>query len=245
MTDPAPIPNARPYDLFAETINDLYEEARHFADGEPITTPGQAEAVQALMRQIQQAEKDADEERKREAKPFDDGKAEVQERYNALIAPLSNKKPGKTALAIKALKETLAPYLQNLADEQAAAAKAARDAADKAAQDAADAMRAAQGNLAAREAAEATVEAASEAQRAAKTAETARPQATGQGRAATLRTTYKPTMIDRREALRHFFAIDRRAFDAVVMKLAEDQVAAGKRGVQVPGFRIDAIQTVV
>lgn len=244
-TEPAPIPNARPFDLFSETILDLYNEAKNWADGEPIANDKQAEAVQTLMRQIQQAEKDADAARKLEAKPFDDAKAEVQERYNVLIAPLSNKKPGKTALAIKALKETLAPWLQKKDEEQRLAAAEARRAAEEAAQKAADALRASQGNLEAREQAEAVADAAEQAQRQAKTADKARPQATGQGRAATLRTSYKAVLIDRREACRFFFQQNPEAFDDLITKLANDLVAAGKREGQLPGFRVDEIKSVV
>lgn len=244
-TDAAPIPNARPYDLFAETINDLYDEARNWADGEPIASEEQAEAVQTLMRMIQQTEKDADAARKAEAKPFDDAKAEIQERFNVLIAPLTNKKPGKTALAIKALKETLAPWLKKKDDEQKAAAAEARRAAEEAAQKAAEALRASQGNLEAREKAEAVVDEAEAAARAAKAAEAVRPQAKGEGRAATLRTSYKAVLVDRRLACRFFFAENPAAFDQLITKLANDLVAAGRRGDQIPGFRIDEEQTVV
>lgn len=245
MTDAVQIPNARPFDLFAETIEELYAEAKHWADGEPIANEKQAEAVQTLMRQVQQAEKDADLERKREAEPFDKAKAEIQDRYNVLIAPLTNKKPGKTALAIKALKETLAPWLQKKDEEQRAAAAAARAAADRAAQEAADALRTSVGNLEAREQAEAVVQASEQAQRDAKAADAARPQATGQGKAATLRTSYKPVMTDRRLACRWAFEVAPEVFDEVLLKLAEQHVAAGKRGEQLPGFRIDEVKTVV
>ena len=45
-----PLPNARPYDLLREHIEELYAEAKNFADGEPIATPGQAEAVAHIPR---------------------------------------------------------------------------------------------------------------------------------------------------------------------------------------------------
>jgi hypothetical protein len=54
-------------------------------------------------------------------KPFDEGKAEVQGRYN----PLIQDKRGKTDLAIAACNDTLKPWLKKIEDEQRAeAAKA-------------------------------------------------------------------------------------------------------------------------
>jgi len=140
----------------ADTLGMHRGTIARYANGEPIQTPEQAEAVQTLMRQIQEAETGAENERKNEAKPFDDGKAEVQARYNPLIAPITNKNPGKTALAIKALKATLAPWLKKLADEQEAIARAAREEAQRIADLAAEAQRnAAANNIEANEEAEA------------------------------------------------------------------------------------------
>lgn len=244
MTEPAPIPNARPFDLFKQEIEDLYGEAKNWLDGEPIATQAQADAVQTLMRRIQQVAKDTDAERVKENKPFDDGKKEVQERYAPLISDTKAVK-GKTVLATDFCKKALAPWLKKLADQQEAEAKAARETAAKAAAEAAEAIRQANesGNLSAREEAEQVVDKAKAAEIMAKAAEKARPQATGYGRAATLRTTYKPVLTDVRAACRHFFAENPEAFNAVVQKMAEDQVAAGRR--EIPGFDIVTEQTVV
>jgi len=246
MTDPAPIPNARPFDLFADHISGLYDEAKNFCDGEPIATQEQADAVQTLLRQIQEAHKGADAERVKENKPFDDGKAEVQARYAPLISDTKAVK-GKTVLATDFCKRALQPWLKKLADQQEAEARAAREAAAAAAVKAAEAIRQANetGNLTAREEAEQVVKTAKYAEQDAKAAEKARPQASGYGRAATLRTSYKPVLTDVRAACRHFFTIDPDAFNAVVQKLAEDQVAAGRRGDQIPGFVVVEEQSVV
>lgn len=243
MNAPAPIPNARPYDLIRELIEDLYEESKKFADGTQITTPGQAEAVQSLMRQIQQAEKAADAERVKENEPFDSGKAEVQARYAALIGNTKAGK-GKTVQAVEALKACLAPWLKKLDDDQKAAVEAARAEAARLAALASEAAKMAAGDdLGAKEQAESVFAEARAADNAAKAAEQARPQAAGFGRAATLRTTWKPELVDLQAACRHYWTDHRDAFEAVVLKLAADDVASGKR--RLPGFDLVEVRTVV
>lgn len=241
MTEVAPIPNEpSPFDAIRIHIEDLCLEAKNWADGKPIETQAQADAVQTLMRQIQEAEKLADAERVKENEPFDTGKAEVQARYAPLIANTKAVK-GKTVLAIDALKQSLSPWLQKIAAAQEAEAKAARDAAEQAARAAQEAMQASQG-LESREQAEAVAEQARQTEKAAKEAEKARPQASGYGRAATLRSVWKPSLVDVRAACRHYFTTHPEAFEAVVQKLAEDDVRSGKRSV--PGFEITETKVV-
>lgn len=243
VDEPAPIPNARPYDLIREHIEELFAEAKHHADGEPIATPGQAEAAQTLLRQIQAAKKAADAERVNENKPFDAGKAEVQARYADLIGDTKSGK-GKAVLAEDVLKAHLLPWQVKLADEQRAAAEAARAEAQRLADLAAEAHRAAAANdLEAREAAEAMVTDAKAAERAAKAAETARPQVAGQGRAATLRTSYRAVLTDPQVAAGAYWKRAPSAFNAFLQSLADADVASGRR--DIPGFTIETVQTVV
>lgn len=241
--EPIHLPNATPFDLIAEHIDDLYSEAKNHADGEAITTDGQAEAVQTLMRQIQAAKKAADAERVRENKPFDDGKAEVQARYARLIGDTKAGK-GKAILAETVLKSHLAPWLIKKDEEQRAAAAAARADAQRAADEATAAARAVVANdLTAREDVEAKVTAAKAAERFAKAAETARPQATGQGRAATLRTSYKAVLSDAQIAAGFYWKQDATRFNAFLQSLADADVAAGKRSI--PGFTVEEVRAVV
>ncbi len=243
MTEAVHIPNATPYLLISEHIDDLYAEAKNFADGEPITTPGQAEAVQTLMRQIQQAEKAADAERVKENEPFDAGKAEVQARYAPLIGNTKAVK-GKTVQAVEALKACLAPWLKRLDDEQKAKAEAARAEAQRLAEIAAVARQAAApSDLESREAAEDMLAHARMAEKAARDAENARPQASGMGRAATLRTSYKAVLVDAQVAAGAYWKRDPSAFNAFLQKLADADVASGRR--DIPGFDVVEVQTVV
>ena len=73
------------FEVCKKTIQDLYEEAKLWLDGEPVETQEQADALNTLESRIREAAKDAEANRKKEAKPFDDGKAEV---LDGLLADL-------------------------------------------------------------------------------------------------------------------------------------------------------------
>jgi len=231
------IPNATPFDLIAKHLEGLIDEARNFADGEPVASQGQADAVSALIESLRIAAKDADAERVRENKPHDDAKAAVQAKYAPLIADPKNKSPGKVWKAIDALKACLQPYLAKLDAEKREAERVAREAADKAAKDAADAMRAAAANdLQAREEAEALIADAEAAQKVAKAAAGDKAHASGGSRAMGFRSVWKATRDNTQTAAQHYWSVNPNAFDALVQKLADDDVRAGKRSI--PGFTI-------
>ena len=231
------IPNATPFDLIAEHLEGLIDEARNFADGEPVANQGQADAVSALIENLRIAAKDADTERVRENKPHDDAKAAVQARYNVWIAPSTNKVPGKAFKAIDALKACLQPYLAKLDAEKREAERVAREAADKAAKDAAEAMRAAAADdLQAREEAEALIADAEAAQKVAKAAAGDKAHATGGSRAMGLRSVWKAELKDAQIAAGFFWKRDPSVFNAFLQKLADEDVRSGKRSI--PGFNV-------
>jgi hypothetical protein len=235
--EPIHLTNATPFDLIAEHLEGLIDEARNFADGEPVVNQGQADAVSALIESLRIAAKDADAERVRENKPHDDAKAAVQARYNVWIAPSTNKVPGKAFKAIDALKACLQPFLAKLDAEKREAERVAREAADKAAKDAADAMRAAAANdLQAREAAEALIVDAEAAAKLAKAAAGDKAHATGGSRAMGLRSVWKAELKDAQIAAGFFWKRDPSVFNAFLQKLADEDVRAGKRSI--PGFDV-------
>lgn len=232
-----------PFDAVRINIEDLFDQAKGFLDGEPVTSQAVADEIGALMAEIRQAEKAADEARKLENKPFDEGKAAVQERYLPLIGNTTRVK-GKTVLALEACKSALAPFLKKLDDEKREAERIAREAAEAKAREAAEAARAAASDdLAAKEAAEALIEQARKAEAAAKRATNDRAHATGGARATTLRTVYRAEMVDPHIAAAHYWRTNPAAFNAVLQKLADDDVRAGKR--QVPGFDVIEDRVVV
>ena len=236
-------PEPSPFDAHAVNIGDLFDEAKNFADGAGIENQGQADAVQTLMRRIQEAHTAADNSRKEENQPFDDGKAAVQAKYAPLIADTKAVK-GMTVMAIDALKKVLAPWLVKQEEERKAKAAQLR----KEAEDAAEAARLAattaldSGDLAATEQAEAAFTDAKHAERAAVRVENNRSQATGYGRA-TLRDNWQPVMTDGVAALRHYWDTRRTDLEAFALSLARSDVQSGKR--VIPGFEITNNQVVV
>ncbi len=231
------MPPASPFDLISQKINDLYDEAKNFCDGEPINTQGQADAVGRLLNEIRAAEKEADALRKDEVKPYDDGKSEVQARYAPLIADTKAMR-GKTVLAAEACKEALRPWLIKLDELKRAAAEAARKvAAEKAILAREAAQQAAADDLAAREAAEALIAEAKKAEAQASKAEKDTAKASGgAGRAVSLRTVKTPAIADLNAAVKYYWQTNRTDFEALVLRLAELDIRAGKGSI--PGIEI-------
>jgi hypothetical protein len=190
-----------PFEVIRDEINSLYEDAKGWLDGEPVTNQGQADGLNKLIGMIREAEKEADALRKEEARPFDDGKAEVQARYNPLIA----KGKGKTALAMTAAKQALTPWLDKLDREQREAEAKARAEAEEAARKAAEAFQSSSvDDLAAREEAERLAEEAKQKDIAARQAANVKAQAKGgAGRATGLRSFYRAEVTDATEFARY------------------------------------------
>lgn len=225
-----------PFEMSEVEIGDLYAEAKNWLDGEPVSSQAQADGLSKLIDELRKAANLADERRKEENRPFDEGKAEVQARYAPLISDTKSVK-GKAVLAIDMAKKVLAPWLQKLEDEKRAAAEAARKEAEEKARIAQEAMRASQvHDLEKREAAEALVREAQKAEAAATKAENSKAHATGGTRAMGLRSVWRAEMTDAREAARHYWQTRREEVDAFFQKLADADVHAGKRSI--PGFSV-------
>jgi hypothetical protein len=229
-------PPLSPFDAHRVHIEDLYEEAKNWLDGEPIASAEQADKVSLLLDMIRKAEKAADESRVKENEPFDLGKAEVQARYAPLIGNTKAVK-GKTVLAADACKAALAPWLMAVEAEKRRVAEEARKQAEEAARVAAEAARAAAADdLAAQEEAAALFSEAEDAAKAAKRAESDKAGAHGGSRVVTLRSYFAPVLTDGVAAARHYWADQREACEAFFLSLAETDVRAGKR--QIPGFEV-------
>lgn len=181
-------PPPTPFDIVSKKIDDLYHEASHWLDGEAVESEETAEGIGSLLNLLRKAAEEADEARKVEAKPFDDGKAEVQAKYAPLIADTKAQK-GKTVLAIEACKKALTPWLDKKAKAIEEAARLAREEADRKRREAEDAIRATEAtDLAARAAAEALIADARKAEQLATRAEnTTAKVANMGGRAISLR----------------------------------------------------------
>lgn len=218
-----------PYVVLSEEIDGLYIEAKNWADGEPIADQATADAITKLHDMLHDAGKRAEEARKDEAKPFDDGKAEVQARYNKLIGNTKSAK-GKVVLGKEALQALLTPWRRKLEDEARAAAAAARAEAEKIAADAQAALRASRGDLEAREEAEELLQDAKQAERWAKRVDRQATTNTG------LRSVWHADMVDAEAALEWAYGREPERFTDVAQQIADEQVRAGLR--VVPGFAV-------
>lgn len=233
MNEIAPIGHNNPpvsiYDAAYARMASLHELAESWLDGKPAASQAEVDELSNLLDEARKAKKEVDTARKEEAKPFDDGKAEVQARYNPLL---------KNADTIAdALKSAIAPFMAKLEAEKRAREAEARRQADEARAKAEAAMREAnRANLAEREAAELALQAAAKAERIAKAAANDKAKATGGTRAVTLRDDWRAELSDLNAACRHYFPAARAEFQAVVERLAAADVRAGKR--EIPGFNV-------
>lgn len=229
-------PEPTPFEAVKIHIDDLWVEAKNWADGTPVETQAQADEVSRLIEDFRLAHAAADNARKAENEVFDKGKAAVQEKYAPLIAD-TKAVTGKTVKAQAALKAALKPFLDRQEAEKRAAALKAQEEAQAAAAKAAAALREADdSDLEAKEAAEALIEDARLAATAASRASNDKAQARGGSRAMGLRKTYTPVMTDRKAALMHYAVNRADALVDFLQQLAVTDVREGKR--VIPGFDV-------
>jgi hypothetical protein len=229
-------PEPTPFEQSREEIDGLFLEASNWLDGEGVNSQEDADAVSKILDMIRQAVRRADERRIAENKPFDDGKAEVQARYNALIQDNKSGK-GRAILAAETCKAALAPYLMKVEAEKRAKAEVARKEADAKAATALEAMRASRAtDLAERERAEGLLREARAAEVAATRAENDKASAKGGARAVTLRTRYRAEVTDGREYARFVWSEQHGELLTFLEALAQRQVDAGRR--TLPGVTV-------
>lgn len=220
---------ATPFDVISERVEALYMEAKNWADGEPIATQEQHDAVESLHDMLHEAGKEADAARVEEKKPLDDQVAEIQKRWNTLIGNTKAQK-GKVVLGKEALQAVLTPWRQARERERQEAARRAREEAERLAQEAQQAMRASSGNLEAREEAEVIYQEARQAERTANRADRAATQGTG------LRSVWHADLVDAEKALDWAYSREPTRFTALVQQMADEAVRGGLR--TVPGFAV-------
>lgn len=81
-TTPAAGHNLPPKLVAFQTIDDLYETAKDFADGEPIASQEMHDTITEIREKLHAAGKEADALRVEEKKPHDDAAAAVQAEFN-------------------------------------------------------------------------------------------------------------------------------------------------------------------
>lgn len=218
--------NQPPEVLLFQQIDDLYDTAKDFADGEPITDDKMEETVAGIYNDLHKLGKQADELRVAEKKPLDDQIKAIQDKYNKYIQP----KKGRVDLAKAALGDLLAPYRAAKAAAAAAEARRIAEEAEKARAAANAAIQQSSGNLAEREAAEELLADAKALERTAKRADKAATTGTG------LRTVWDVTLVDEEAAMEWCWARAKSEVLAVAQRNAEEAVRGGVR--VVPGFSV-------
>lgn len=221
-------------------LDDLLEQVRGIT-GITITEQKQADDVGKLLRDLQDAGKLAEQARVAEKLPFDEAVKEIQDRYNAYIAPLKNKTPGTISKAEQALKNQIGAWLKKLDDERAERERIAKEAADKAAEQARAAHQAAAGSddLDQIDAAEDLLAAADMAARDLRQVEKEKAQVKTEGyRAIGLRSIWRAERIEGEggKALSHYAKAQPQRVIAFLETLAAEDVKAGVRSI--PGFRV-------
>lgn len=214
--------NLSPFEAIVLEIEDLYAEAANWADGSPIESQEQCDALDALDKALLALDKKREALRKEEVKPLDDAKKAIQ----ALHKPVE----AKVARARDALNKPRAAWKAKVeAEKRARAEKAAREAEEER-RKALEAMQSSSGDLEARERAEGQLELAKEAEAFAKREQ--KRADTGNG----LRTYWVATMTDPRVAIAAMWKANPQAFVDLAQDLADKAVRAGSR--EIAGFEI-------
>ena len=183
--------NTPPDIAFSTAIDDLYEEAGNWLDGEPLANQQQADAVGLIMTRLRSIRKDADAARKVEKKPHDDAAKAVQDKWLPILT--------KAERAIEAAQRPLTDWLARQEAERLAQEEAARAEANRLAQEAAAMART---TLADAEAHDAAVDAAKAAEKAVGRIAKGKTQIAGDTRAIVLRTYHETELSDAPAALR-------------------------------------------
>jgi len=236
---PAEVAAEMRWDTIKQHMDDLLDQVRGIT-GVTISEQAQADAAGKLLRDLQDAAKLADQARTAEKSPLDKAVKEIQDRYNAYIAPLKNRVPGLVSKAELALKNQIGAWLTKLDDEKRAREAAAREAAEKAAEEARAAHQAAQvsDDLDEIEAAEELISAADNAARDLRQIENTKSQARGDYRAIGLRSVWKAVRIEGEggKSLSHYARTQPQRVIAFIQMLADEDVRAGVR--TIPGFDV-------
>lgn len=216
--------NMTPFDDLTSTLDDLYGEAANWADGTPIETQEQCDALDALDKSLLGVRQKLDALRADEKKPFDDGAKAVQVKFK----PYLEKADRARAALNKPRADFKAEQDRKRREAEAKAAAEAR-AIEEAKRKAEEEARS--GDLAAAERAAALEADLAAADDAAKRMAKAAKGPTG------LRTIYRAELVDQRAAMLHYMHAEPQAFLDLIQGLADRDVRSPATR-QIPGFRI-------
>lgn len=162
-------PTPTPMEEWANTHADLLEEIENWADGEPVTNEEQMRAVDGLHKQMKAANTELKAAVEVYRRPFMDANADAKVE--------ADKHLGEGKLKQDCLLELMAPFKTKLADEKAAAEKAAWEEKDRLEREAREAEQKSQaGNIDDMREAEAAKQAVIDADKAAKAVKKSAPK---------------------------------------------------------------------
>lgn len=238
--DITPAPSAASWAAIKLHMDDLLDQVRGIT-GVEITEQAMADQAGQLLRDLQQVAADAEKVRVAEKAPYDAAIKEIQDRFNAYIAPIKNKVPGTVSKAELALKNQIGAWLRKLDDEKREREAAAREVAAKAEAEARAAhMEAVKSNdLDQIDAAEELLSAADDAARTLRAVEQQKAQVRSEGhRAIGLRSVWRAERIEGEggKALSHYARTQPARVIEFIQALADEEVRRGAR--EIPGFNI-------
>lgn len=209
-----------PFDEVSTKINDYYDEAKNFLDGEKVVTQKMAEEIAKLIGLLRKHQKEAKTQKGVDKKPHLDANKKIEADYKVILSKADD--------AIATCKKALTPYLEMKEDKAKEAvekankeALAAVEVAQKAQAEASDS-----GDLSAVEDARAKND---KAMKMTKRANTLAKKPTNvkseEGKAVGLKSRTVIVIDDLTEASRYFWRTDagKLAFRECVLKLAKDE----------------------
>lgn len=234
---PAVVEEMSDRDKASKRIDDLFQEAQNWLDGEPIDRQGLADGIEKLMDELRIAAREAERVRKTLKDPLDLQIKEIQDFFNPLKS--------KANLALDTCKKALEPWLKQQAEErEAEAERLAEDARiRKAEADAAIQAAAKSDNLALRLDAEDKLKDAKKVEQSAKRAAKKPTSTSGASRAATLRTVDRVSLSDSSSFAKHVWVHNKDELLEFLQTIAERLVRQGQR--DLPGVTVTTEKVVV
>ena len=213
--------NKSPFHITTEAGQDLFDELKNWLDGEKLTTKLQHDTLVERIGDMRKAKTACDAARKNEVVYWNDGKQEVQDRYNQFLKMAKQ--------AIDTAQGVLAPYLLEQTRLKRENDERLLEQAGIAKDEAVAAMQASSGDLKAREEAEKRLE---DAQELGKIAARAAKQNVAKGS----QSRWDVVLVDRTDAARTIWQICPGAFDEVLVQMGKQLVADGRY--ELAGFTI-------
>jgi hypothetical protein len=229
-------PEPTPFEVVRNSVDAVFEEAKHWLDGGKVQSQAEADAIAELLSLARQTDKDASKAKEEEKRPYLDANKAIEERFKPVVS--------RIVLIADACKAALRPWEEQQEALRRQAAESARKAADEKAAAAQAAVRAAlQAGIEEREAAERLLRESKQAAATATKAENAKSTTKVGGRTVSMRTTYRAVISDPVEFIRFAWKDNLVEITEALRVIAQREVSAGKR--TLPGVTISEERSAV